>query len=244
MRTCSKPSQSLRAFIFPTAKRRRSSAFGRKKLTRWFDIARLQDPSYRNQTQLQGLAESAVEIRELLRQEIELKGVSPMNIILGGTSQGSAMSLCVLLSLEYSPGGYFGMCAYLPFQQEIENAINRDEVISDDEDNPFGPSDEDDQPEDPALVAFNFERDMLCIDTPHGVHYGTASSTPIFLGHGDADEKKPYKLGQETARTMRAAAYNVDWKLYPGLGHWYKIPEEIDDIVESIRYRVGWEMAA
>lgn len=233
-------------FVFPTAKRRRSSAFGRKKLTQWFDIARLPDPSYRKQTQLQGLAESAIEIRELLRQEVEVAGVPPANIILGGLSQGCAMSLSVLLALEYPLGGYFGMCGYLPFQQDIEDAINKEET-SDNEDNPFATSDEENsQPEDPALRAANFERDLLCIDTPQAAaarQNETASATPIFLGHGDADEKKPYELGEAAARTMRAAGYNVEWKLYPGLGHWYRTPDEIDDIVEFIRNRVGWKLA-
>ncbi|KAI3343430.1 phospholipase/carboxylesterase [Ustulina deusta] len=231
-------------FIFPTAKRRRSSAFGRKKLTQWFDIARLPDPSYRKQTQLQGLAESAAEIRELLRQEIEVAGVPPTNIILGGLSQGCAMSLSILLSLEYPLGGYFGMSGYLPFQQDIEDAINREDT-PDNEDNPFAVSDEDSEPEGPALRAFSFERDLLCIDTAQDTttyEKETASSTPIFLGHGDADQKKPYELGESAARTMRAAGYNVEWKLYPGLGHWYRIPDEIDDIVEFICNRVGWKM--
>ncbi|KAI0542877.1 phospholipase/carboxylesterase [Xylaria digitata] len=234
-------------FIFPTAKRRRSSAFGRRKLTQWFDIARLQDPSYRKQTQLQGLAESAVEIRELLRREMKVAGVPPANIILGGISQGCAMSLSVLLSFEHPLGGYFGMCGYLPFQQDIENAINAsDDGI--DEDNPFATSDDEgNQPRDPVLTASNFERDLLCVDTPRDVSTDrnqTAFSTPVFLGHGDADEKKPYELGEAAARTMRAAGYSVEWKLYPGLGHWYRIPDEIDDIVEFIRNEVGWEMAA
>ncbi|KAI1821037.1 phospholipase/carboxylesterase [Xylaria intraflava] len=231
-------------FIFPTAKRRRSSAFGRKKLTQWFDIARLEDPSYRKQTQVQGLAESAAEIRELIRQEIEVAGVPPANIILGGLSQGCAMSLSVLLSLEYPLGGCFGMSGYLPFQQDIENIVNKADT-SDEEDNPFAASDEESQPEDPALRAFSFERDLLCIDTPWDAtayQNKMASSTPIFLGHGDADEKKPYELGEAAARTMRAAGYNVEWKLYPGLGHWYRIPDEIDDIVDFIRNRVGWKM--
>ncbi|KAI0815625.1 phospholipase/carboxylesterase [Xylaria sp. FL0064] len=226
-------------FIFPTAKRRRSSAFGRKKLTQWFNIARLADPSYRKETQLQGLA----EIRELLRQEIDVAGVPPTNIILVGLSQGCAMSLSVLLSLEYPLGGYFGMSGYLPFQQDIEDAIDTEDMS--DEGNPFAAPDEDSQPEELALRAFSFERDLLCIDNTQDAatnENGTASSTPIFLGHGDVDEKKPYELGEAAARTMRAAGYNVEWKLYAGLGHGYRVPDEIDDIVNFIRNRVGWKM--
>ncbi|KAI1758221.1 phospholipase/carboxylesterase [Xylaria castorea] len=233
-------------FVFPTAKRRRSSAFGRKKLTQWFDIARLPDPSYRKETQLQGLAESAVEIRELLLREMAL--VSPANVILGGLSQGCAMSLSVLLGLEFPLGGYIGMCGYLPFQQDVKDAVsggNEAQSEEDNEHNPFAvPDEEDAPPADPAVRALTFERELLGLDPlPNTTTSQTALSTPIFLGHGDADEKKPYILGEAAARTLRAAGYSVDWRLYLGLGHWYKIPEEIDDIVDFIRKKVGWEMA-
>ncbi|KAI1741678.1 acyl-protein thioesterase [Xylaria scruposa] len=233
-------------FVFPTAKRRRSSAFGRKKVTQWFDIARLPDPSYRKEIQLQGLAESTVEIRELLQQEMGL--VSPANIILGGLSQGCAMSLSILLSLEFPLGGYIGMSGYLPFQQDIEDAVSsrKESRSDDDDDNPFAvPDEEYAQPADPAVRALVFERDLLGLEPlPNATTSQTALSTPIFLGHGDADEKKPYRLGEAAARTMRAAGYSVDWRLYPGLGHWYRIPEEIDDIVDFIREQGGWEMAS
>ena len=44
-------------FIFPTAKRRRSSAFGWATLIQWFDIALLDDPLHRKHIQIQGLIE-------------------------------------------------------------------------------------------------------------------------------------------------------------------------------------------
>ncbi|KAI1171375.1 phospholipase/carboxylesterase [Nemania sp. FL0916] len=235
-------------FIFPTAKRRRSSAFGRKKLTQWFDITRLPDPEYRKEVQLQGLAESAVEIREFLRREIEVAGIPPANIVLGGLSQGFAMSLSVLLTLEYPLGCYFGISGYLPYQKDIEEAIRGEDASDDnmDDDNPFAEPGDDSPPKDPAVRAFEFERDLICIDAPQNPvedRSQTAAATPIFLGHGDLDEKVPYQLGEAAARTMRAAGYNVEWKLYPGLGHWYRIPDEIDDIVEFIGKHVGWELA-
>ncbi|KAI1259435.1 acyl-protein thioesterase [Xylariaceae sp. FL1019] len=241
-------------FVFPTAKRRRSTAFGRKRLTIWFDIARLPDPSHRRETQLQGLAESAVEIRELLRREMEL--VPAKNIILGGMSNGCAMSLSVLLSLEYSLGGYIGISGYLPFWREIEDAVNGvggtldggtdddDPFASSDDGDPFATSgDEGEHPKEPVLKALRFERDLLCIEElPNATVEQTAQSTPVFLGHGDQDEKKPYVEGETASRVMRAAGYDVDWKLYPGLGHWYKIPDEIDDITYFIGEKVGWEL--
>ncbi|KAI0186628.1 acyl-protein thioesterase [Xylaria flabelliformis] len=108
--------------------------------------------------------------------------VSTPNIILGGLSQGCSMSLSVLLSLEFPLGGYIGMCGYLPFQQDIEDAR--------------------------TVQALTFERDPLVLNhLPNATFSQTALSRPIFLGHGNADEKKPYTLGEAAARTMRAAGY-------------------------------------
>ncbi|RYP68257.1 hypothetical protein DL771_006759 [Monosporascus sp. 5C6A] len=233
-------------FVFPTAKRRRSSAFKRALLTQWFDIARLPDPAYRQEMQLQGLAESALELSELL--SLEVASISPQNIILGGISQGCAMALSFLLALDHPLGGYIGMCGYLPFQKDIEDAVRDESNAQIDEDDPFAAEGGDAKPHadqqlslvDPAVKAKAFERDLLCLPPlPSRAKETTACSTPIYLGHGDADEKKPYALGEAAARTMRAAGYEVSWKLYPGLGHWYKVPDQIDDIVEFLRETVG-----
>ncbi|KAI1413147.1 phospholipase/carboxylesterase [Hypoxylon sp. FL1857] len=226
-------------FIFPTAKRRRSSAFNRAILTQWFDVARLTDPEYRKHTQLQGLAESAEELLELIRRETSK--VSPQNVIIGGISQGCAMSLSMLLALDYPLGGFIGMSGYLPFRTDIGEAI-RDDDLETDEDNPFATEDETKSLEkESAVKALIFERDVLCLPSiSNPKKEKTAQSTPIFLGHGDMDEKKPPEAGKAAAQTMQAAGYDVVWKLYENLGHWYKIPDEIDDIVEFIQTMVGW----
>ncbi|KAI1804244.1 alpha/beta-hydrolase [Daldinia bambusicola] len=232
-------------FIFPTAKPRRSSAFKRIVLTQWFDLARISDPEYRKETQIQGLVESAVELEQLIRQEVSI--VSPQNVIIGGLSQGCAMSLSVLLALDYPLGGFIGMSGYLPFRKDIEEAIRGDDADLDD-DNPFATSEPvgefEPQAQDPRRKAAVFERDLLCFPPlANATEADTAHPTPIFLGHGDADEKKPYEQGEAAARTMQAAGYEVVWKLYHELGHWYKIPDEIDDIIAFIKSKVGWDLS-
>ncbi|KAI4868589.1 acyl-protein thioesterase [Hypoxylon rubiginosum] len=224
-------------WIFPTAKRRRSTAFGRAMLTQWFDIVRLPDPDYRKETQLQGLSESVLEIRELIR--LEMSKVPPENIVIGGLSQGCAMSLSVLLSLEHRLGGFIGMSGYLPFRSDMEDAVK--ETTEADEDDPFAT--DDDKRTDPEVRAMIFERDLLCLDPlHHPTREATASLTPIFLGHGNMDEKKPIEQGEAAARAMRTAGYKVLWKPYANLGHWYKIPNEIDDIVDFIQLEVKWPL--
>ncbi|OIW23854.1 phospholipase/carboxylesterase [Coniochaeta ligniaria NRRL 30616] len=231
-------------FIFPTSRRRRSTAFSRSMLTMWFDKARMDDPSYRKDLQLQGLEESAREILDLIRHERDAKGIAPKNIILGGLSQGCAMSLSIMLCLDYHIGGFVGMSGYLPFREDIDEAL-AGAPIGDDDDNPFADDGEDAKRHDPAVKASIFERDLLGlpgVEVPEIVQ--TAHGTPVFLGHSNNDDKVPCSLGEAMRRTVERAGYEVEWKCYQGLGHWYKIPDEIDDVVEFIRNKVGWEVAS
>lgn len=225
-------------WVFPTARRPRSTAFNRSVLNQWFDKARIEDPSYRKEVQLKGLGESAEYLLGILQDE--LRRVPPERLILGGLSQGCAMSVALLLCLEHPIGGYIGMCGYLTYQSELELAIKGDEF--DGEDDPFA-RDGEEKALDPVVKAQVFERDLLSLEALGSTgRETTAFSTPVFLGHGSEDEKVPCQLGARMAELLRAAEHDVVWKRYEGLGHWYRIPEEIDDIVEFIRTRVGWSL--
>ena len=227
-------------FVFPTSKKRRSSAFGRSVITQWFDIANLQDPSIRKERQLQGLAESAQDIITLVQSE--LKTVSAERLICGGLSQGCAMSLAILLSLDRPIGGYIGMSGYLTYQSDLQDAVQEEEEL--DENDPF----ENSEPgfiAHPSVKAQEFERDLLDLvrlESPKQEH--TAHGTPVFLGHGEIDKKVPVALGRGAAHVMTAAGYEVRWRTYKDQGHWYKIPEEIDDIIEFISSVIGWEISS
>ncbi|KND87309.1 Acyl-protein thioesterase 1 [Tolypocladium ophioglossoides CBS 100239] len=218
-------------FIFPTAKRRRSSAWRRAKLTQWFDIASLDDPSHRSDTQLEGLAESSREILGLINQES--REVPRGNIILGGLSQGCAISLCCLLAMDCPIGGFIGMSGWLPFQKDIKNLTKDDEEEFDGE-NPFASSEQDTQ--DLVAKVVSFARDLLDLDEPgQATKVNSAIATPIFLGHGNVDDKIKPSLGEDACETLRAVGFDVLWRTYKDQGHWYKIPDEIDDLAAFIR---------
>jgi predicted esterase len=86
------------------------------------------------------------------------------------------------------------------------------------------------------------QRDILNLDSLQSLSQDTtAFRTPIFLGHGEDDEKGPLALS--AAQFMRDAGYQVDWKCYEDQGHWCKIPYEIDDIHSFITSKVGWKSA-
>lgn len=64
--------------------------------------------------------------------------------------------------------------------------------------------------------------------------------TPVFLGHGSADPKVSVCLGQRMASALSDEfGMDVTWKAYQDFGHWYKVPDEIDDAVEFLRTKVG-----
>ncbi|RSL83313.1 hypothetical protein CDV31_016846 [Fusarium ambrosium] len=238
-------------FIFPTSKRRRSSAFHRARLTQWFNVASLEDPSHRSHTQVQGLEESSREILDLIDQE---SGKVPRkNIILGGLSQGCAMALICLLAMDFSVGGFIGMSGWLPYRNEIEELAkaddedeSEDDPFSSDDDNPFATSgDSECEAQDPVAKVRTFVRDLLSLgDLRTLSSEESAISTPIFLGHGDADEKINPSLGEDASQILSSVGFQVDWRRYAGQGHWYKIPDEIDDIVEFIQTKAMWKMGA
>jgi predicted esterase len=184
------------------------------------------------------LEQSAKVIIEILKEESTL--VPYDRIFLGGLSQGCAMSLSVLLSLDRPLGGFVGMSGWLPFQQDIAELINEDGQDEGD-DNPFGADENETHPPlHPMITAANFQRQILSTEPlEQSSDDKTALLTPIFIGHGEADEKVHCRLGHDAVQTIRAVGMDVTWKVYPGQGHWYKIPEEIEDILQFLRLKTG-----
>ncbi|EPE10200.1 acyl-protein thioesterase [Ophiostoma piceae UAMH 11346] len=225
-------------FIFPTSRRRRSTAFRRSMLTQWFDVASLDDPSDRSHKQLAGLRESFTEILAILDQECRDAGIPRQNIILGGLSQGCAMALICLIALEQPIGGCVGMSGWLPFQTEIEARaaagdgpeLDHVSTEADTEKRDYGR---------PPANGIDYVRELLQMDNISNV-VPAVLSTPIFLGHGEADDKIKVSLGEAAYRTMGRLGFDVEWQAYAGLGHWYKIPDEIDDLVAFVSVKCGW----
>lgn len=88
----------------------------------------------------------------------------------------------------------------------------------------------------PGQLGIDYVRELLQLDNVSD----NATSTPVFMGHGDSDDKANVFLGNAAQKTMRRLGFDVEWRAYPGLGHWYKIPDEIDDIVAFIVGKCGW----
>ncbi|KAH7010784.1 LOW QUALITY PROTEIN: Alpha/Beta hydrolase protein [Microdochium trichocladiopsis] len=166
----------------------------------------------------------SAELEPVIQAEVDKVGAR--NVVLGGISNGSAISISLLLAIGGGSISLGGLCSYLPFQRDILEAVTGerggDEELGDN--NPFtndNNEDEGDKVEKgPAARAVEFERDLLCMEPLKDLpSEGVLATTPVFLGHGELDEKKPPTLGKAAADTLRAAGFNITWKLYPELGH-------------------------
>lgn len=150
---------------------------------------------------------------------------------------------------------FVGMSGWLPFADEIEGIVDParakskggksfgvDEVDVEDDD-PFARSEDEGETLDgiagtinqtgkvlkPVAKVRNFIRDSLDLP-PTADQCGMAwQRTPVFLGHGMHDEKVKMAKGRRAAECLETLGIQVTWKEYDE-GHWYKVPEEIDDI--------------
>jgi predicted esterase len=272
-------------FIFPTAKKRRSTVLKRVMIHQWFDNYSLDDPTERQELQYEGLKETTEFIHKLVREEGASLVGGVGNVIIGGLSQGSAMALIVSLSFTGSSGhseqlaatsgttpggkapgqslgGFIGMSGWLPFAEDIALAAvptlqNDDEEYNDPFIRAVAGSSEDtaeilDADESiPArqLRAANFVRDLVDLgplqqalegqEKANHMSKAQLYNTPYFLGHGTADEKVSVRLGLQSRDTLLQLGQDVTWKQYDGWGHWYKAPDELDDIACFLREKVG-----
>ena len=99
-------------FVFPHAPRRPITVNGGFVMNAWYDIAALGAAARQDET---GVRDSAALISELIQRENQ-RGIPCNRIVLGGFSQGGAMSLFRGLSYPEKLAGIVALSAYLPVE--------------------------------------------------------------------------------------------------------------------------------
>ncbi|KAK8176205.1 Alpha/Beta hydrolase protein [Phyllosticta citribraziliensis] len=269
-------------FVFPTAKKRRSTAIKRIPINQWFDNFSLDDPSERQHLQYDGIRETSAFVHDLIEKEASLVGMS--HVVIGGLSQGCAAALHVLLNFKPKEEGsasfaaFVGMSGWLPFAESLDprdkdkkkedegesSGREDDDIFGSDgghndhgddvfgSDGEHGENDDDENEKDCGetdslelrqLRAVNMARDIASLPPLSGTDEALAfARTPTFLGHGRNDEKVSMKLGSQAKDVLEALGCRVQWKDYDE-GHWYKVPDEIDDIMDFLRTEAGFGAA-
>ncbi|KAK6346126.1 hypothetical protein TWF730_010457 [Orbilia blumenaviensis] len=236
-------------WIFPTAKKRRAVLFNRLPIHQWFDIYDINNQSYKEHLQVDGLQETTEMLHGLIEEEIG-NGIPAERIIIGGLSQGCAASLYALLCYRQRLGGYIGMSGWLPFAKYVEAILEPSTEDGNEGDDIFGASDDEQsassedneemddakqgKARDPIVEAIGFLKDNISF--PRLLEDKLpALQTPVFLGHGLLDEKVRVGLGEQARDALDGLGFDVTWKCYTDLGHWYKVPDEMDHIENFLK---------
>lgn len=105
--------------IFPTAPTRPVTLNFGMSMPAWYDILGL---TPRDKEDFDGLQASALSVKKMIDGEIE-KGISPNRIVLGGFSQGGAVTLYTLFSLDYNLAGGVSFSGYLPLADGFKGRL-------------------------------------------------------------------------------------------------------------------------
>ena len=156
----------------------------------WYDIKSLDDLAGREEDEA-GINRSKDYFHSLIDAEVA-KGIPANRIVIGGFSQGGAMSLLSGVTYKNQLGGIFGLSCYLLLQKKI--------------------------------------KDMVPTDSPN-------QKTPIFMGHGDADQVVAHKYGNMSAEYLKELGYTIDFRTYQDLTH-SADPEEIDHLEAYLNQQI------
>ncbi|KAJ5557111.1 Phospholipase/carboxylesterase [Penicillium frequentans] len=114
------------AFIFPNAPNIPITVNFGMAMPGWYDLVKLGgdldiQESVRTQDE-PGILRSREYFNTLIKEEID-KGIKPSRIVLGGFSQGGAMSVFSGITGKEKLGGVFGLSCYLLLSDRIKNYI-------------------------------------------------------------------------------------------------------------------------
>lgn len=172
----------------------------------WYDITSF-DTLNRSDDE-PGILRSRTYLHSLIDSEIHEKGIPPRRVILGGFSQGGAMSLFAGLTYPQSRrlGGVFGLSCYQLCEGKFDALRAEDAALA----------------KQAEAASSADDKDRL---------------PPVFMGHGQEDPLVKLEWGQQTAEGLRKKGFNVEWQEYPHLAH-SAAPEEIDELEAWVSKRL------
>jgi len=243
-------------FVFPTGARRKTTVFGGKETNAWFDITDFGDRTRGEMEMREGMRQSSLYLAKLIQNEVEVlhyrrsdegeeknglvteRHEGKGTVMLAGFSQGCAMGIFLLLGGELERlrvldgfGGFVGLSGWLGFRRQI------DEVLPDAY--PALQAVEDFGAERKAATAY--VRRLLELDQPgeEWIISTKGLDKPIFLGHGELDQKVRFEWGGQLRDTLARLGAHVSFHSYEGLAHWWN-DDEMGDVVKFLE--TNWDI--
>ncbi|CAI5759712.1 unnamed protein product [Candida verbasci] len=88
----------------------------------WFDIYEFGNPNAKQD--IQGFFKSCDVLKSLIKEQIDKYDIKPEKIIIGGFSQGAAVSLATISLLDFKIGGCIALSGFCPVKDELKPKIN------------------------------------------------------------------------------------------------------------------------
>jgi predicted esterase len=111
-------------FIFPNAPQIPITINMGMRMPGWYDITDFGDLANRSEDE-QGIVRSQQVFHSLIADEIK-NGIDSERIVLGGFSQGGAMSLMAGITCPTKLGGIFGLSCYMLLQGKVKEMVPSD----------------------------------------------------------------------------------------------------------------------
>ncbi|KAF2465912.1 Phospholipase/carboxylesterase [Lindgomyces ingoldianus] len=106
-------------FVFPSAPMIPITCNGRMRMPGWYDIISLTDIAGREEDEA-GITQSRDYFHSLIDAEIA-NGIPADRVVIGGFSQGGAISLLSGVTYKSQLGGIFGLSCYLLLQKKLKD---------------------------------------------------------------------------------------------------------------------------
>ncbi|KAK9465100.1 Phospholipase/carboxylesterase/thioesterase [Lipomyces arxii] len=104
------------AFVFPNAPNQKVTLNFGLQMPSWFDIVSLD--RVEAQEDSKGILESVGRMRSFIAEEIA-KGIKPERIVIGGFSQGCAISLYTGVTSDIKLGGVVALSGFMPLRSTV-----------------------------------------------------------------------------------------------------------------------------
>lgn len=252
-------------FVFPMAPKQRATVYKRSIIRQWFDDWHLSftadevDSRYDLGLQTMGMGRAVAYLHGLIAREAEVVG-GTRNVILGGISQGCAMSLVASLLWEGDDGlgSVIGMCGWLPYIKQM-----KDQLVAGRGGEMRGSAYEEDLEDDAGFDPFDRSSSPKCVvESPGGTDLGgsataalewlrdeielprrrlkgpdvcSSSSTPVIMCHGRDDRKVEIAKGNEAAVFLPLVGMGpVRLEEYADIGHEFSA-QMLLDIAEFVQ---------
>lgn len=117
-------------FLFPTAPIVNITANGGYPMNAWFDIMEW-DPQMKQFDNEGYLKTLNGVVKQYIKQVMD-EGIPPENIILGGFSQGAAITLGSAINLEWKLGGFISLSGFISCNKDIFKNKEADRLVNND----------------------------------------------------------------------------------------------------------------